>query len=90
MTSVDRAWLRHSTARFVIALSILAPLPAAMAAEPATPAAPAAAPDQPAAAPEDTSGEVIVTGYRSSLANALGQKRASNQIIDAISAEDIA
>ena len=87
MTSVDRARLRHSTARFVIALSLLAPVPAAMAAEPA---APAAAPDQPAAEPEKTGGDVIVTGYRSSLASALGQKRASNQIIDAISAEDIA
>ncbi|MDB5709296.1 MAG: TonB-dependent receptor [Sphingomonas bacterium] len=90
MTSVNRAWLGHSTARFVIALSILAPVPAAMAAEPAAPAAPAAASDQPAAEPENTSNDVVVTGYRSSLASALGQKRASNQIIDAISAEDIA
>jgi TonB-dependent receptor len=34
--------------------------------------------------------EIVVTGYRASLQNALNQKRRSNQIIDAITAEDIA
>jgi iron complex outermembrane recepter protein len=34
--------------------------------------------------------EIVVTGFRSSLQNALNQKRRSNQIIDAITAEDIA
>jgi iron complex outermembrane receptor protein len=33
---------------------------------------------------------IIVTGFRASLQNALGQKRRSDQIIDAITAEDIA
>ncbi len=89
MAQADRAWLKHTTAHFIIALSILAPAQAAMAAErPADP--PPAAPAQPAAEPEGPNADVVVTGYRSSLANALGQKRASNQIIDAISAEDIA
>ena len=34
--------------------------------------------------------EIVVTGFRASLQNALGQKRRSDQIIDAITAEDIA
>jgi len=89
MAQADRAWLKHTTAHFIIAFSILAPAQAAMAAErPADPAP--AAPAQPAAEPEGPNADVVVTGYRTSLANALGQKRASNQIIDAISAEDIA
>lgn len=88
MASVDRAWLKHTTARFILALSIMAPVPAAFAAE-APPKAPAA-PEPAAAADDDTSKDVIVTGYRSSLASALSQKRQSNQIIDAITAEDIA
>ncbi|HEX9932360.1 MAG TPA: TonB-dependent receptor, partial [Allosphingosinicella sp.] len=33
---------------------------------------------------------IVVTGFRASLQNALGQKRRSDQIIDAITAEDIA
>nr|WP_294816227.1 TonB-dependent receptor [uncultured Sphingomonas sp.] len=34
--------------------------------------------------------EIVVTGFRASLQNALNIKRASNQIVDAITAEDIA
>ena len=33
--------------------------------------------------------EVVVTGFRASLANALENKRESNQIIESVSAEDI-
>lgn len=44
-----------------------------------------------AATPEPPAGDaIVVTGYRASLANALSQKRRSNQEIDAITAEDIA
>lgn len=45
-----------------------------------------------AAAQEEAAGEdeVIVTGFRASLQNALNVKRVSNQIVDAITAEDIA
>lgn len=39
---------------------------------------------------EKAANEVVVTGFRKSLADALDQKRLSNQIIDAITAEDIA
>lgn len=35
-------------------------------------------------------GDIVVTGFRASLQNALNQKRRSNQIIDVITAEDIA
>jgi TonB-dependent receptor len=41
------------------------------------------------ATPDNSEG-VVVTGFRASLQNALSQKRRSNQIIDAITAEDIA
>jgi TonB-dependent receptor len=34
--------------------------------------------------------QIVVTGFRASLQNALGVKRRSNQIVDAITAEDIA
>ena len=34
--------------------------------------------------------EIVVTGFRASLQNALNLKRRSNQIVDAITAEDIA
>ncbi|HEX4737529.1 MAG TPA: TonB-dependent receptor [Allosphingosinicella sp.] len=43
-----------------------------------------------AATPEPADSGIVVTGYRASLANALSQKRRSNQEIDAITAEDIA
>ncbi|WP_294079308.1 TonB-dependent receptor [Sphingomonas sp.] len=35
-------------------------------------------------------GELVVTGYRASLASALSQKRRADQIVDSITAEDIA
>jgi len=51
------------------------------------PADPTAAPVDGATAPEE---EIVITGFRASLQNALSQKRRSDQIIDAITAEDIA
>ena len=44
------------------------------------------------AAEQEAAGEedIVITGFRASLQNALNQKRRSNQIIDAITAEDIA
>jgi TonB-dependent receptor len=45
----------------------------------------------PEGTPAAAEGEaIVVTGFRASLQNALGQKRRSDQIIDAITAEDIA
>ncbi|HEX8526037.1 TonB-dependent receptor domain-containing protein [Allosphingosinicella sp.] len=49
-----------------------------------------AAPDAETAAATAEDEEIVVTGFRASLQNALGQKRRSDQIIDAITAEDIA
>jgi iron complex outermembrane receptor protein len=47
-------------------------------------------PTQPAAAPaDDAAPDIVVTGIRASLANALSAKRDSAQVLDAISAEDI-
>ncbi|HEX8580638.1 MAG TPA: TonB-dependent receptor [Allosphingosinicella sp.] len=69
---------------------------AAQAAQPADTAEPGsetvaeeAAPTGDAAA-SDPNEEIVVTGFRASLQNALSQKRRSDQIIDAITAEDIA
>ncbi|OYY91026.1 MAG: TonB-dependent receptor [Sphingomonas sp. 28-66-16] len=39
---------------------------------------------------DDKASDIVVTGFRKSLADALDQKRLSNQFIDAITAEDIA
>ncbi|WP_326523971.1 TonB-dependent receptor domain-containing protein [Sphingomonas sp.] len=39
---------------------------------------------------DESTPEVVVTGFRASLENALNIKRTSNQIVDAITAEDIA
>jgi iron complex outermembrane receptor protein len=50
----------------------------------------AAASTQAGAAAGQEGAEIVVTGFRASLQNALGQKRRSDQIIDAITAEDIA
>jgi iron complex outermembrane receptor protein len=53
-------------------------------------AAPAAQPAAPAASTTaEPLEEVIVTGFRASLADALQNKRESNQIIESVSAEDI-
>src|SRR4051812_41287034 len=42
------------------------------------------------ATPENAGDAIVITGFRASLQSALNQKRRSNQIIDAITAEDIA
>jgi TonB-dependent receptor len=44
----------------------------------------------PGGEPATEDSEIVVTGFRASLENALNLKRQSNQIIDAITAEDIA
>lgn len=83
----------------------IAALTAAMPAAAQTGSAPPPAPNSPnnplnqdtsAAAPEQEgasdagSDEIVVTGFRASLESALNIKRQSNQIVDAITAEDIA
>lgn len=40
--------------------------------------------------PAQNAGSIVVTGYRASLARAVNIKRRSNQVVDAITAEDIA
>ncbi len=73
------------------ALALAAAWGSAASAQEAAPAAEvqtAAAQDQVDAPAQ--SDEIVVTGFRASLQNALNIKRASNQIVDAITAEDIA
>ena len=61
--------------------------------DPATEPGAVEAPETDPEATTDAAAEgeaIVVTGFRASLQNALGQKRRSDQIIDAITAEDIA
>ena len=51
-------------------------------------ASPASAQSEPAA-DEGTESEIVVTGFRASLENALNAKRDSNLIIESVTAEDI-
>lgn len=69
--------------------------PGAQQGEPASEPGAIEAPESDEVQPEDAAGSqeaeaIVVTGFRASLQNALGQKRRSDQIIDAITAEDIA
>src|SRR5262245_17299276 len=48
-----------------------------------------ASPADTGAKPSDELQEVVVTGFRASLEDALAKKRASNQIIESVTAEDI-
>ena len=52
--------------------------------------APATVQGQPAGTQPNDAGAIVVTGFRASLTAAVNLKRRSNQIIDAITAEDIA
>jgi TonB-dependent receptor len=69
--------------------------PGAQQGEPASEPGAIEAPESDEVQPDDAAGSqeaeaIVVTGFRASLQNALGQKRRSDQIIDAITAEDIA
>src|SRR5262245_26681243 len=56
----------------------------------ATFATPSLAQQQSAGAPKEKIEEVVVTGYREALINALETKRESTEMVDAINADDIA
>ena len=90
MLKVD---IRSGVSLVAMALAAAA-TPAFAATAPAKPdAAPAPAAQAAAQAPattDDSAKDIVVTGFRASLATAVNQKRRSNQIIDAITAEDIA
>ncbi|WP_066651521.1 MULTISPECIES: TonB-dependent receptor domain-containing protein [Sphingomonas] len=99
VTKASKLFLSCSTLSLVLGGTAFA-APAAAQQTPATakmsaitvtePAGSPAAQDAAPAADEKAGTDVVVTGFRKSLADALDQKRASNQIIDAITAEDIA
>src|SRR5690349_9746331 len=92
--------LRGASRNVIAIVGAMALIPGAALATPdpthSTPAAanaPVAAPqDAPAQTADDgqQGDEIVVTGFRASLQNALNIKRSSNQIVDAITAEDIA
>ncbi|WP_404338248.1 TonB-dependent receptor domain-containing protein [Sphingomonas sp. MMS12-HWE2-04] len=63
---------------------------AAAADDAAVPPAPQDAEPQAGAPQSGTNDDIVVTGFRASLQNSLNIKRNSNQIVDAITAEDIA
>lgn len=105
MNSLDMLTGSTSAGTLVVALAIAAMTPVTARAQNVVPSAPASteqaiavpvgtAPSaeagQAAGTPPGESADIIVTGFRASLANALSQKRQSNQIIEAITAEDIA
>ncbi|WP_116091784.1 TonB-dependent receptor [Sphingomonas crusticola] len=89
MISIRARRIRQGASLLTLASASLA---YAVSAQAQTVTAPASAPDAPVATPaEDGSvGEVVVTGFRSSLARALNLKRESAGAIDSIVAEDIA
>ncbi len=77
--------LRYTTtSAFALALATLLPSGAALAQGTGSDAI------APSGETEADAEEIVVTGFRASLQNALNKKRESNQIIDAITAEDIA
>jgi TonB-dependent receptor len=78
-----------------VAITAAAVQPTTQQGEPASEPGAIEAPESDEVQPDDAPGSqegeaIVVTGFRASLANALGQKRRSDQIIDAITAEDIA
>ncbi|MBB4839702.1 TonB-dependent receptor [Sphingomonas kyeonggiensis] len=88
-----RSALRGTTALGALGLALLMAAPAWAQTTEATTAVAATAQDDPQARPQDQteSGDaIVVTGFRASLANSVNIKRNSNQIVDAITAEDIA
>jgi len=96
---LQRGALRGASALGALALAIVfagtAHASDAKTAEPvkADVPAPQAQPAAPAAGQDEAGGDnntIVVTGFRSSLQDALTQKRKSDQIIDTITAEDIA
>ena len=73
----------------VAASALLVAVPAWAQTTPAAPAAPsdAAAPQD--EAPKDKSGDIVITGYRQSYADALRTKRESTQFVDSISSDGL-
>ncbi|NYT39312.1 TonB-dependent receptor [Sphingomonas sp. R-74633] len=98
--AVRRSALRGTTALGALGIALVMAAPAwaqtAGAAAETTTAVAASAQDVPQEAPQtpeqaQAQGEtIVVTGFRASLANSVNIKKNSNQIVDAITAEDIA
>ena len=89
MTKTSTARCATSTLAIAVAGLIGATHASAQTTTPAAPV-PASQTEAVAAAEEEAQTDIVVTGFRASLENALNIKRSSNQIVDAITAEDIA
>jgi TonB-dependent receptor len=89
-----RTALRGTTALGALGLALLMTAPArAQTADAGASVAATATQDNSQAAPQEqapSDESIVVTGFRASLANSVNIKRNSNQIVDAITAEDIA
>lgn len=82
--------LRATSALGVLGVALLLATPAAAQTASAGQDPGARAPQDQNPPEDGAGGEIVVTGFRASLQNALNLKRTSNQIVDAITAEDIA
>jgi outer membrane receptor for ferrienterochelin and colicin len=93
---VSRSGLRLGASMGALGLALWGAGPAFAQAQQGNPVAQAEAArdasvqEEPSPIDPQTGDEIIVTGFRASLQNALNLKRRSNQIVDAITAEDIA
>lgn len=82
---MSRMWIKGAP-RARLAAALLSGTAMAIA----SPAWAQSAPEQPAVASADEDqSEIVVTGIRSSLASALGEKRAADNLVEVIQAEDI-
>ena len=96
ITGASKLFLSVSSMSMVASLAIAAPAAAQqgpaspLVPPPATAAAAGAAVQAQSDGADEQSQDIVVTGFRKSLEDALDKKRRSNQIIDAITAEDIA
>lgn len=92
--AVRRTALRGTTALGALGVALLMAAPAwAQTSEATAAVTTAAAPQEAQEAPQEapsSDGSIVVTGFRASLANSVNIKKNSNQIVDAITAEDIA
>ncbi|WP_294237575.1 TonB-dependent receptor [uncultured Sphingomonas sp.] len=73
----------------ILTATALAGIPGTAFAQTATPSTSAPTQTAPGADQSDTSGDVVVTGIRQSLRNAINVKREANAVVDVITAEDV-
>ena len=88
--ALRRNALRGTSALGALGIALLMAAPAQAQSDQSAPSASAQEAPQTSEQAETQGDAIVVTGYRASLANSVNIKRNSNQIVDAITAEDIA